>query len=242
MLGLRRKGVLLISCFVFVLICFWPLRLLRFYAGLVGLYLGWIAIFVYAPCSAQLAHDPKTGSRPSRWWLTATIPIALLSLSLLGRGITRASGFRTFSIPSTSMERTIQRGDHVVADTWYYHSRSPAPLDVLVFRRADTFFAKRVIALGGDTIEGKDAQVFVNGQLLSEGYVEHQSFPSLPDTNWMNTFGPIKVPPGKFFVMGDNRDVSLDSRSPEFGLVDQALIVGKVLYVFGTDREGSRIQ
>ena len=140
------------------------------------------------------------------------------------------------------MERTIQLGDRVVANIWYYHSHSLARTDVIVFKRGDTFYTKRVIAIGADTVEGKNAQVFVNGQLIQEAYVEHHDLDNPSGYEWMDTFGPIKIPDGKCFVMGDNRDVSLDSRSPEFGLVDQSSIVGKLLYVFGTGREGTRIQ
>jgi len=57
----------------------------------------------------------------------------------------------------------------------------------------------------------------------------------------MNNFGPLIIPAGEYFVMGDNRDVSLDSRSTEFGLVPTSAIVGAPLYVFRTDRQGRNI-
>jgi signal peptidase I len=111
---------------------------------------------------------------------------------------------------------------------------------VIIFKHRGTFVVKRVVAAAGDIIEGRDKAIFINGLLLNEGYVEHTQS-SVPGYEWMDKFGPIKVPLGKYFVIGDNRDVSLDSRSPDFGLVDEQSIVGKALYIFSSDREGTSI-
>jgi TM2 domain-containing membrane protein YozV len=115
-LGQWRKSITLLLIFAAILIGFWPLRFLRFYAGFVLLYCAWIALYVYATCSAQLARNLPASARPSKWWLVATLPVTILTLSLLGQVATRASGFRSFTVPSTSMERTITQGDHIVAD------------------------------------------------------------------------------------------------------------------------------
>jgi signal peptidase I len=238
-LGQRRKGLILLLVLGVVFIGFWPARLLRFYAGFVLLYCGWIILYLYSACNAQLARNRQTGVRASKWWLVAVIPIATVSLSLLGQAVTRASGFRSFTVPSPSMERTILKGDPIVADMWYYQSRPPVRQDVIVFKKEGTFFIKRVIAVGDDIIQGTHGNVFVNGQTISEPYVQHSSH-SAPD--WTMNFGPIKVANGKYFVMGDNRDVSLDSRSSQFGLVDKSLVVGKPLYVFGSDRPGQTVR
>src|SRR2546425_6271687 len=77
-----------------------------------------------------------------------------------------------------------------------------------------------------------------NNQPLEETYVEHIGHPPL----WMNEFGPILVPAGEYFVIGDNRDVSLDSRSREFGFVTAGSIAGKPLYVLGSDRIGKALR
>ena len=94
----------------------------------------------------------------------------------------------------------------------------------------DSLTVKRVIGVGGDTIEGKDREILLNDSVQSESFIEHKSRVAAYD--WMDTFGPVAIPPEKFFVMGDNRDVSLDSRSPDFGLVDAPSIVGKPLYAY----------
>lgn len=239
-LGQRRKGAVLLLIFLVVLIGFWPLRLLRFYAGFVLLCCSWIALYIYAACSAQLAQSLRESARPSKWWLVAVLPVTTLILSLLGQAVTRASGFRSFIVPSTSMERTILRGDQLVADMRYYHSRRPVPGEVIIFKRDGTLLVKRVIATGGDSIQGQNNLIFLNGDEQDERYVEHTS--RATELNWMINFGPIYIPSGKYFVMGDNRDVSFDSRSKEFGLVDESSIVGKPLYVFASNRRGRDIR
>ena len=237
--GQRRKGTILLLALTAVLVRFWPLRLLRFYLGFVSLILGWIFLYFYAACSAQLARNGPTDARPSKWWLVAILPITALTLSLLVRPVVGASGFRTFTVPSSSMEKTIRQGDSLVADMRYYHSRRPERREVIIFLKDGAFLVKRVVAASGDSIQGQNNVVFVNGKQQDEPYVEHTSG---AEPNWLSNFGPIYIPRGKYFVMGDNRDVSLDSRAAEFGLVDVDSIVGKPLYVFASHRAGKSIR
>jgi signal peptidase I len=238
-LGDRRKGTVLLLLLAAIVVGFWPLRLLHSYVGFCLLYCGWITIFLYAPLSSLVARGEAVTKPSSKRWITLFFPLSLITAQLLGMAITRASGFRSFEVPSESMERTIWRGDRIVADFWYYDSRTPERDDVIVFKSKDTFFVKRVIAVGGDTISGKDGFVSLNGQTLVEPFVEHRESHT---TSLSNTFGPITVPRDKFFVMGDNRDVSLDSRYPSFGLVDKSSILGKTLYIFASSRQGKKIQ
>lgn len=238
-LGQRRRGLILLLILLAVLSGFWPLRLLRFYPGFVLLYCGWIVLYVYALCSALLARTSPTNAMLSKWWLVAALPVVALTLSLLGQTVTRSSGFRSFTVPSTSMERTLLQGDHIVADMHYYRSRRPDRRDIIVFVKDRTFFVKRVIAVGGDSIEGSNGVIFLLGEAQDEPYVEHTG---TQGPNWMKNFGPVVIPNGKCFVMGDNRDLSLDSRSAEFGLIDDGSIVGKTLYIFGSDRAGRGIR
>ena len=238
-LGLRRKGLVLLALLTSLLIGFWPLRLIHFYVGFCLLFCGWIAIYLYAPISALIARAGPPSKSASRWWIVLCVPLSLITLDLLGIAATRASGFRTFEVPSTSMERTIQKGDRIVADVWYYDKRSPERQDVIIFKNGTSFVVKRVIAVGGDTITGRNGSVILNGKTLDEPFVEHQGVPS---ESFLGTFGPITLLSDKYFVMGDNRDVSLDSRSPEIGLVDKKSILGKTLYVFSSTRQGKKIR
>jgi signal peptidase I len=98
-------------------------------------------------------------------------------------------------------------------------------------------YLKRVIAIGGDTLEGRDNEIFLHGALSNEKYVEHISSEVLMP--FQSSFGPTRVPEGQCFVMGDNRDYSLDSRSPDFGLVDDRSIVGRPLCIVRSKNERS---
>jgi signal peptidase I len=92
--------------------------------------------------------------------------------------------------------------------------------------RDGIYLMKRVIALGGETIRSSDGQIFIDDQPILEPYALHSG----NATTDLNNFGPLKIPTGKLFVMGDNRDISLDSRSPEVGPIDQASLAGRPLY------------
>lgn len=244
-LGQRRKGIFLLLVFGAILLCFWPLRFLRFYAGFIALYFAWIILYLYAPVSALLARLSSTSTRPSKWWLLLIVPVSLLAMELLGVAMTRGSGFRSFSVPSTSMEKTIRMGGDIVVDTRYYRSHSPARQDLIVFTKDNLYIVKRVVAIGGDSVKGIDGIILVNGASVDEPYVQHtgqQPAPTEQPPPWMNNFGPTSVPDGTLFVLGDNRDVSLDSRYEKYGSVTVGSVVGRPLYVFASDHLGKTVK
>jgi len=89
-------------------------------------------------------------------------------------------------------------------------------------------------------LPGKDGAIIVNGNRMEEAYIQHLGNPPAQ----LNEFGPVNIPPGKLFVMGDNRDVSFDSRMPEFGLVDEQSVAGRALYIVGStsQRDGTDLR
>jgi signal peptidase I len=121
-------------------------------------------------------------------------------------------------------------GDYVIADLTYYRESKPKPSAIVVIQRGGTFLIKRVVASGGDTVGGKDSLVLVNGHPLSEPYIEHNGYELHLNLN-TTEFGPVIVRPGELFVLGDNRNNSIDSRSAEFAPVTESSVAGKVLYV-----------
>jgi len=163
---------------------------------------------------------------------------------------------QAYKIPSGSMERTLLIGDHILVNKIIYGLRMPESIfglkplgipygqylfqlepvhrrDIVVFvfppdRTKD--FIKRVIGVGGDTVEVKGKAVYVNGQKLDEPYAHYEEGESGMSATPRDDFGPVTVPEGKLFVMGDNRDRSYDSRF--WGFVDRSDVEGRALIVY----------
>jgi signal peptidase I len=229
-LGQRRRGRLLLGIFVIYCMGFWPLRLLRFHLGL-GLLL-WISLLLtlYATNAALLARETPYSAAPSRWWILLSIPLAYVGINLVFTSLLFAVGFRAMEFNSTAMEPTLLKSDKFIIDKDYYRQHPCERGDPVVIRIEGAQTVKRVIAIGGDTIEGKNREVFLDGHVLEEPYAYHpRGGGNVPE---QDNFGPITVAAAKYFVMGDNRDTSRDSRIRDFGQVDQNDIVGRPLYIY----------
>ena len=129
-------------------------------------------------------------------------------------------------VPSGSMENTIRIDDKVVALRLAYLMSDPERGDIVVFPFPDNEkinYIKRIIGLPGDTIEGKAGIVYINGEPIEEPYVRE---PLETD------FGPYKVPEDSYFMMGDNRNWSEDSRYWTNKYVKRDKIKGKALFKY----------
>lgn len=230
LLGQRLKGILLLILFAMVVFCFWPLRAPIWWEALVLLVWIWIGLSWYSVGAAILARQSGDRARPSRWWLLLVPVLGYIGLHAVWMPLFLASGFRTEKFLGSSMQPTLFDHDYLIVDEYYYRHRPVQRDDIVEFRRNNSRWMKRVIALGGDTVEAKDRRVVLNGQVLNEPFVQHlESSDAGKD---LDSFGPVTVPAGKYFVMGDNREMSFDSRSPGFGFVDSEAIMGKPLYVY----------
>ncbi|MEJ5242815.1 MAG: signal peptidase I [Desulfomicrobiaceae bacterium] len=178
-----------------------------------------------------------------RWQTLLKEYVEALLIALLLAFVIRSFVVQAFKIPSGSMLQTLQIGDHLLVNKFLYGIKvpfthvfitqfdGPKHGDIVVFEFPEDpskDFIKRVIGLPGDVIEVREKQVYRNGELLHEPYVQHTD----PRTNVLkrDNFGPVTVPEGKYFVMGDNRDESYDSRF--WGFVDRAAIEGKAWILY----------
>jgi signal peptidase I len=166
----------------------------------------------------------------------------------LDYGAISSATTRFYKITGNSMAPTIDVGDRIAADLRYYDHHPPQRGDVVLLKLANGLSpVKRIAALGGDIVEGKEGRVFVNGKPFDDRHrVEAREVQRMSES-WKRIieFGPETIPPGKFFALGDNRAHSWDSRSPDFGPVDWTDIRGRVLYVYWSDnlsRIGKRVE
>ncbi len=131
---------------------------------------------------------------------------------------------RLFSIRGNSMSPSLENQDIVLVLKGINVQRG----DVVAFELDDLVLVKRVIARGGDVIQmGKAGEVFVNGELIKEDYVLNLSLGESCSIEF-----PYTVPNNHIFVMGDNREASIDSRAIGIGAIDESHIVGKVMLLF----------
>ena len=184
------------------------------------------------------------------WILTIVVAIAI-ALPI------RAFGFELVRVDGESMDNTLANGEIMFVTKYDYASTwlsfpwqndeskekavrittggNPQRFDVVICRypgRGDTNFVKRVVGLPGDTIEIRDGYLYVNGDRYEEPYVDDEY-----RGGRLNTFGPYTVPEGEYFVMGDHRNNSNDSRA--VGAIERSMIIGhvrRVLYPFSSWR------
>lgn len=189
-------------------------------------------------------QDPKPSSKRGKGKIRENVE-ALVIAVILALFI-RTFVVQAFKIPSGSMKNTLLIGDYILVNKFIYGIKIPftditmIPIsepdrgDIVVFKYPDDpskDFIKRVVAVGGDTVEVKNKQVYVNGELQESPFAIHVDPRVMPKAYQpRDFFGPVTVPEGKLFVMGDNRDESNDSRF--WGFVDESALRGKAFMIY----------
>jgi len=211
---------------------------------------GWTAP-AWTPTETDPRPEPGTATEPgtarepdpvaAEWAPTETKPpapgrhgsalrsavewVAIVVAALVAALVIKAFVIQAFYIPSGSMEPTLKVGDRVLVNKLAYHAHPIHRGDIVVFKRpkleggAPTIkdLIKRVIGLPGETVESSQGQVVINGQVLHEPYL----------STGTTTTGIERqtIPPGQYWVMGDNRSNSRDSRF--FHAIPKSLVVGR---------------
>ncbi len=190
------------------------------------------------------AAPAAAGHHRTKTWIRELVETGLLALLVF---LSVRASFQNFKVEGSSMYPTLENGQFLIVNKLVYSEvdmdklsnfvpfvdagsdpkrnvfHGPERGDIIVLkdpRNTETDLIKRVIGLPGETIEIVDGKVYINDHLLDEPYIK---------AVWHDTKPKVLIPPGEYFVMGDNRDNSLDSRSSQVGLVPQDLIIGKAM-------------
>ena len=151
-------------------------------------------------------------------WIVYIVIVVILSL-----GIITFVGQRT-KVSGHSMETTLSDGDNLIVDKISYRFRDPERFEIIVFPfqyEEHTYYIKRIIGLPGETVQVIDGYVYINGEMLDENYgLEVMDDPGIAAE-------PIILGEDEYFVLGDNRNHSSDSRDPSVGVLHRDDIMGR---------------
>jgi signal peptidase I len=182
------------------------------------------------------------GARPRRRWRRTLAETAItVGVAVLLAVLARTFVFQTYYIPTSSMVPTLGVYDRILVQKAFFNWHDVREGDIVVFSHPprddcpgpqNGDLVKRVIALPGQTIYSSGNSIYVNGHLLAEPYLPRYDplGPPIPDASRQH---PYRVPPGEFYLLGDNRAISCDSRY--WGPITGSSIVGRVILVWWHD-------
>ncbi|MCJ7602473.1 MAG: signal peptidase I [Desulfobulbaceae bacterium] len=249
--GEARRGLILFFAQSILLAIFLPLVLLWPSLVIYGLlFIVGFAYFIYCLLDAvKIARENKFGyqlKKYNKWyvylacWVVASLIIQPITEVSIKKNIIQA-----YKIPSGAMIPTLLPGDHILVDKFIYKNHEPQRGDIIIFPypvNPSQAFVKRLVGLEGDKIEIKDKQLYINDEKYTESYIVNSDPNVMPaEVAPRDNFGPIVVPSGKYFVMGDNRDNSHDSRFWKF--VEKSTVEGKVKSLYWSwDKEAFNVR
>ncbi|RPF52282.1 signal peptidase I [Aquisalibacillus elongatus] len=153
------------------------------------------------------------------WEWTKAILIAVVLAFFL-----RSYVFATSIVEGTSMDPTLHNGERVIFNKAVYLLDEPERGDIVIIQHPNKNYVKRIIGLPNETVEFKDHQLYIDGQPVNEPYISPEQRQETED------FGPKKVPADQYFVVGDNRDISKDSRNG-LGDINEDDIIGRSEFI-----------
>ena len=236
----KRKTLVWYVVFFLLPILFILCKCLHSFWGLVLLifFYVWLYLFNIGDAIFGAIRPKKNERQPKQKLLIAVIVILILTnIALIsGNRSKNMIGLRAFRIITNRMAPTLQAGDSFLHDLNVYKKNEIQRGNLIAFQRAAYSgpLCKRVIGLPGDRIEGTGDEVIVNGAVIPEPYARFTGrkakLDSFNQKHSTSDFGPITVPDGQLFVMGDSRD-------PDFGFVPVESVWAKPLYIyFSTSR------
>lgn len=208
-----------------LLFCFRTFNLLLVFIGvLLAVNVG-VAVEAYRTARTRTKYVLEPFNRV---WVYILIVALSIGLGTAMEWTVQASYYQTFKVPSGSMIPTLHIGDHFMAEQ-LGEGDSIERGDIVVFEVPESgkYFVKRAIGLPGDTIAMRDKVVFINGQPLEEPYTQHTETGMMPDRD---TFPQGTLPADGYFLMGDNREASYDSRF--IGPIKREAIIARALYLY----------
>ena len=144
-------------------------------------------------------------------------------------------GQRT-TVSGDSMLNTLYNNDNLIVDKISYRFSKPKRFDIIVFPHEDTHYIKRIIGLPGETVQIIEGEVYINGEKLEESYGNAP----IRLENYGMAVKPLKIGENEYFVLGDNRNASLDSRFQDVGMIKRDEIIGKAwIRIYPFSRFGS---
>jgi len=186
-------------------------------------------VFIDAVRTARQFKNEYTQKKYNKTIAYIGIYLLVAALSLSISTVVKFNIIQAYKFPSGSMEPTLLIGDHILVDR-SKSARSPKRGDLIVFEYPEDpakDFIKRVVAVGGDRVEIKDKVLYVNGNEVKESCVSHKEANMIPASqNPRDNYGPQVIPKDSYFVLGDNRDRSYDSRF--WGAVSKDKVKGTV--------------
>ena len=224
------KGIL----FIIANICLFSVTTLHYVLGFLMIPLYFFAVKDAFESAAKINGTAETFLKEeSRLIRTFIVVMIVLGAIPFGK-IVKTNVMQAFKTPSGSMLHTLEVGDHILVNKTGRAKASIRRGDIVVFKYPvdpGRDFVKRIVAIGGDTIEGKNKIIYINGDALSEAYTSHTDDKIRPGgSDPRDNFGPYIIPQNNFFVMGDNRDQSYDSRY--WGYVPRENILGRAIKIY----------
>lgn len=177
----------------------------------------------------------ENGLKPYNRWIIYLVVVAVsLTVDYSLSNAVKENIIKPFCIPTGSMEPTLLAGDYLLSNQLYFSTHNPARGEVVIMRyprNEKIVYIKRIIGMPGDTLEIINKKVYINHHEIDEPYIRAMD----PEVQFQisvrrDNYGPVIIPSDEYFVMGDYRDNSLDSRA--WGTVKRHQIIGKPVFIY----------